>query len=303
MLTAVVGAKRRLHEHAARLETVRNQWRGAGLHGDPSTESLQAALSSMVDTQQRIVQCDARHKALVEGYAAWLKSQEYRQRQHKIAETIAHEKVASDAVVTETLESRVASFRSLLVTVRNAREFRERAIKKLEDEARNYASSVLKPLNNLNQKFLQVFSCFSNMSVTLDARTHKSSSRLEFMLNWLSGSIESNTSASIRHILSEGQVSALSVSLLLSMSAAYRWSRWKALALDDPLQHNDVVHAASFVEVLRNLVRYEGYQVILSTHDFQLADFIRRKMVSAKVDCRTCEFLEPRTNGMVFRVL
>jgi hypothetical protein len=44
---------------------------------------------------------------------------------------------------------------------------------------------------------------------------------------------------------SEGQLSALSVSALLAASTTFSWSRWRALLLDDPLQHNDVIHASA----------------------------------------------------------
>ena len=47
----------------------------------------------------------------------------------------------------------------------------------------------------------------------------------------------------------------------------FPWSRWKALVLDDPLQHNDSIHAAAFADLMANLISAEGYQILLSTHD------------------------------------
>jgi ABC-type enterochelin transport system ATPase subunit len=66
---------------------------------------------------------------------------------------------------------------------------------------------------------------------------------------------------------SEGQLSALSVSALLAASTSFRWSRWRGLLTDDPLQHNDVIHASAFMDLMRQLVRRLDYQVIMSTHD------------------------------------
>jgi len=43
-------------------------------------------------------------------------------------------------------------------------------------------------------------------------------------------------------VLSEGQMSANGFSILCAASSAYPWSDWRALLLDDPLQHNDVIH-------------------------------------------------------------
>jgi len=66
-------------------------------------------------------------------------------------------------------------------------------------------------------------------------------------------------------------------SILCAVSTAYRWSRWRALLLDDPLQHNDIIHTAAFVDVMRNLVEEEKYQLVMSSHDRAESDFIGRK--------------------------
>ena len=66
-------------------------------------------------------------------------------------------------------------------------------------------------------------------------------------------------------VLSEGQLAANGFSILCAASTAYRWSSWPALLLDDPLQHNDIIHTAAFVDVMRNLVELENYQIIMSS--------------------------------------
>jgi DNA repair exonuclease SbcCD ATPase subunit len=293
----------RIAENTKQLEEMRSRWQRAGLRGDPAADSYQIALDTMEDRRQRLAQFEERHRAMLQGYSTWLKSEEFRELQQKVGEIVSKEKASTESGVSEILRRRLDYRRSELASIQNAKEFREQTLKKLEGEAKEYASTVLAPLNSLNKSFLQVFSCFSNMSLSLGAKTHQSTSRLEFMLGWIESSSDVNTMASIRHFLSEGQLSALSVSLLLSMSIAYRWSRWRALLLDDPLQHNDIIHASSFIEVLRNLVRYQQYQVIVSTHDYQLADYIRRKMAAAKLDCRTCQFLGTKWHGVTHKVL
>jgi DNA repair exonuclease SbcCD ATPase subunit len=292
----------RIAENIKQLEEMRSRWQRAGLKGDPAADSYQIAIDAMSDRNQRLAELESRHKAILEGYSTWLKSEEFRELQQRVGEIVLKEKAATEPGVSEILRRRLESLQIELFSVQKAKEFREQTLTKLEGEAKEYASTVLAPLNSLNKSFLHVFSCFSNMSLSLGAKTHQSTSRLEFMLGWLENSSDVNTQASIRHFLSEGQLSALSVSLLLSMSIAYRWSRWRALLLDDPLQHNDIIHASSFIEVLRNLVRYERYQVILSTHDHQLADYIRRKMAAAKLDCRTCQFLGSKWHGVTHKV-
>lgn len=90
---------------------------------------------------------------------------------------------------------------------------------------------------------------------------------------------------------SEGQMAALAVSMLCAASLSFPWSRWPALVMDDPLQHNDVVHASAFADLLGNLVRARGYQVFLSRHDVAQAEFLRRKFSAGGVPCTTVHML------------
>jgi hypothetical protein len=76
-----------------------------------------------------------------------------------------------------------------------------------------------------------------------------------------------------------------------SNGTRYPWSRWRALLLDDPLQHNDVIHTAAFADVMRNLVSLEGYQVIMSSHDTVETDFIERKFTAAALPCVVVQLL------------
>ena len=82
----------------------------------------------------------------------------------------------------------------------------------------------------------------------------------------------------------EGELSGVSLAMMLSMSATYRWSPWRALLLDDPTQYNDLIHATALFEILRNLVLFEGYQIVLATHDAEQAGFFLRKLAAAGVN-------------------
>jgi len=82
-------------------------------------------------------------------------------------------------------------------------------------------------------------------------------------------------------------MAALAVSMLCAANLTFPWSRWPGLILDDPLQHNDVIHAAAFADMLCNLIRAKRYQVFLSTHDLAQAEFLRRKFSAASVPCTT----------------
>jgi hypothetical protein len=98
--------------------------------------------------------------------------------------------------------------------------------------------------------------------------------------------------------LSEGQLAANGFSILCAASTAYPWSKWRSLLLDDPLQHNDIIHAAAFVDLMRNLVEQEGYQLIMSSHDRAEGDFIARKFDAAGLSCKVVSLTAPSRSGV-----
>jgi exonuclease SbcC len=97
---------------------------------------------------------------------------------------------------------------------------------------------------------------------------------------------------------SEGQMSALAVSMLCAASLTFPWCRWPALVLDDPLQHNDSIHTAAFADLMSNLVQKRSYQVLISTHDMAQAEFLQRKLVSRKIPCATLNLLGTGRDGV-----
>ena len=109
-----------------------------------------------------------------------------------------------------------------------------------------------------------------------------------------------NTDISPHLVLSEGQLAANGFSILCAASTAYPWSRWRALLLDDPLQHNDIIHAAAFVDVMRNLVELQGYQLIMSSHDCAEGAFIERKFDAAGLPCTVVTLTAPSKEGVKF---
>lgn len=97
---------------------------------------------------------------------------------------------------------------------------------------------------------------------------------------------------------SEGQMAALGVSLLCAASLTFPWSRWKALVLDDPLQHNDAIHASAFADFIANLVTARKYQVILSSHDAAQAEFLQRKFAARRIPCKTVSLIGMGPKGV-----
>ncbi|EOY2466209.1 AAA family ATPase [Vibrio cholerae] len=101
----------------------------------------------------------------------------------------------------------------------------------------------------------------------------------------------------VADVASQAQMTDLQLSFMLSMATVHQWSPWKALLLDDPTQHHDLVHASSVFDVLRDFISELNFQVVLTTHDAQQARFLMRKLNNDGIDVRVWK-LEPSENGM-----
>lgn len=103
-------------------------------------------------------------------------------------------------------------------------------------------------------------------------------------------------------IASEAQKADLQLSFLLSMAQVHRWSPWKALLLDDPTQHHDLVHASAVFDVLRDyIVEYE-FQTLVTTHDPVQARFFARKLENDGVQVQLVS-LVPMGGGVQAQLL
>lgn len=98
-------------------------------------------------------------------------------------------------------------------------------------------------------------------------------------------------------VASEAQKADLQLSFLLSMAQVHRWSPWKALLLDDPTQHHDLVHASAVFDVLRDYIVEHGFQTLVTTHDPVQARFFARKLENDGVDVQLLT-LAPLNGGV-----
>lgn len=80
--------------------------------------------------------------------------------------------------------------------------------------------------------------------------------------------------------MSTGQLSALILSFTLALNKKY--SKSKLLLIDDPVQAMDDINTAGFIELLRN--DFSDRQIILSTHEQMLSNYIRYKFKKFNID-------------------
>ncbi len=100
------------------------------------------------------------------------------------------------------------------------------------------------------------------------------------------------------HVASEAQITDLQLTFLLALAQNYQWMPWRALLLDDPTQHHDLVHASAVFDLLRDYVAEKNFQVLLATHDYVQAKFFMRKLQNDGIPARICT-LQATSNGVL----
>lgn len=200
------------------------------------------------------------------------------------------------------LESRVAYAREQKQKVESVRGAIGTLAVKLQSEADSFSSQFLEPLNDLIGAFNDSLLTNSGTSVAFNADYYSDRTQFSASVRRRRHGETANSDVRPQLILSEGQLAANGFSILCSASVSYRWSTWRALLLDDPLQHNDVIHAAAFTDVMRNLVELEGYQILMSSHDRSETEFIERKFTAAGLPCTVVQLLSDSPDGVTSEV-
>ena len=262
-------------------------------------------LAPVQDVERRIAASrltvkDARGQLarLREGRLAWARQLSHRAVLEKIREEIDG---APNGAREELLAS-ATSLRSQKLTsaeaIQQVKEIARAASADISVELENFNSEYIKPLGFLMTRINQAILCDPRVGIDLHVKKKK------IEQSAVKAGEVPKAVGDIDPVLvhSEGQMAALAVSMLCAASLTFPWSRWKALVLDDPLQHNDSIHAAAFADLMGNLVTAEGYQILLSTHDVAQAEFLSRKFRSRRIPCTTLSLLGIGKEGVEWSV-
>lgn len=93
---------------------------------------------------------------------------------------------------------------------------------------------------------------------------------------------------------STAQINILSLSIFLA--SALNSKEYQCIFIDDPIQSMDSINVLSTIDLLRSLVVNEGKQIILSTHDENFHNLLKKKMPP---DLFESKFLELESFGKV----
>jgi DNA repair exonuclease SbcCD ATPase subunit len=297
--TANLRSARTQHEQAAaRCESVANRWLQAGMLGQPSNAALDERIKIGAERLHELESCAATTERIAQGLKAWSEATELRSIEERLSAQASPGSLDEHA---KTLELTLATAEQALQNATRAREAADALGNVLKERTSEFNNRVLQPVQQLFWRYLAALVHDERFhEINLATETSARSGSLHFRLSlgdWQDDGTEAE------RVLSEGQLAELSLAALLAASSAYRWSRWRALLLDDPTQYNDLIHATAFFEVIRNLVHFEKYQVVLSTHDSQQSTFLRRKLEGMNVPCVECRYHGQGPDGVDYTIM
>jgi len=230
--------------------------------------------------------------------------------QREIDETIAsmratggEDGVHDPARYLSALNTKLEAARAAVKMTTSARNAVKRYSEYLQVQADDFSARVLDPLNTVIDDFNEAMLSTPGESIQFKADARVDATSFGMALRYrekVENAIETKKDLPPQVVLSEGQLAANGFSILCAASTAYPWSRWRALLLDDPLQHNDIIHTAAFVDVMRNMVELNSYQLIISSHDRGESEFIARKFDAAGLPCTTVLLTAPSDKGVVW---
>jgi DNA repair exonuclease SbcCD ATPase subunit len=288
-------------ERAARQMQLR--WTQAGLQDSPSQAGYDRGIATLDATLVGL-------RSLAERQLVLARSNEDALLQTEMDEITASMRLAGGddgvgdpAAYLTIIKAKHDAAKASVKLTTAARNAVKRYSEDLQAQANDFSSRVLDPLNTVIDDFNEAMLSTPGESIQFKADTRVDATTFGMGLRYrekVENAIESKRDLPPQLVLSEGQLAANGFSILCAASTAYTWSRWRALLLDDPLQHNDIIHTAAFVDVMRNMVELNRYQLIMSSHDRGESDFIARKFDAAGLPCTTVLLTAPSDKGVVW---
>ena len=282
---------------------MQQRWKRAGLNDIPSQADYDRGLSAIDAVLTGLRSLADRQLVLAHDNENALLQSEIDEILTSMRATGGDEGVKDPTSYLAALNTKVEAARAEVKLTTAARNAVKRYSEDLQKQADDFSARVLDPLNTVIDDFNEAMLSTPGESIQFKANTRVDATSFGMALRYreqVNNAIETKKDLPPQVVLSEGQLAANGFSILCAASTAYQWSRWRALLLDDPLQHNDIIHTAAFVDLMRNMVELNGYQLIMSSHDRGESEFIARKFDAAGLPCATVLLTAPSDKGVVW---
>lgn len=284
----------RLTEEAIRqvqsqLTSVRASWQALALEGDPLIEAAQAKGDRLRSAISELHGHIAELEIVGIEIASWAKLNDSQIAQRFIDRLrLDRTEEAYEAYLKGAIENAQRAF-NRLSELADAMDTLDGALKK-------EIANVQKHVRKVEPRWRALLK-----RVVRESRFHDASLKFVNTYNRDRAGVSvplGKTSAPVPNIASEAQLTDLQLTFLLSMAMSHQWSPWKALLLDDPTQHHDLVHASAVFDLLRDYIVDHGFQVVIATHDALQARYFLRKLQNDGIEAKIWS-LVPTDNGVI----
>ena len=277
-LSSAVRTTEEAIRHAqSQLASLRASWQGLGLEGDPLAEAAQARASFLRSTLADLESNLRLLENLGVEISAWTKLNESQLAQRLID---AQRLDRTEESFFADLNERIAMATGQLADLTKLSEAMDALDAFLKKEIGNVQKHVRKVVPRWQALLKRVVRETRFHEASLNFFTHYNRERAEVLVPL------GKKSAPVPDVASEAQLTDLQLTFLLSMAMSHQWSPWKALLLDDPTQHHDLVHASAVFDLLRDYIVDHGFQVVIATHDALQARYFLRKLQNDGIDAK-----------------
>jgi len=273
----LVAVERQIEEAQSRQASARLKWTQMQLPGEPSNE-IAAAVEVQLGSDERDL---AQHREALGGIGAelerWRRAEANRKAQSLVDSVRGSESESDRTASLQNSIKREASRAFKISQMSAAFDSLSNSLSRQIDEIQDSVIAIEPRWRSLIKRVVRD-QRFANTILDYDNYYRKQRASVRIPLH--DGAVPALS------IASEAQLTDLQLTFLLSMAVSHRWTNWKALLLDDPTQHHDLVHAAAVFDVLRDYVVDHGFQIVIATHDSLQARFLLRKLHNDGIEAK-----------------
>lgn len=285
----------RVADHRQAFDDDRRAWVELGFTGlQPIKIEVDYGKAALGRSIKRLDRAEDMMRRRADGTAAWARQESHRSTLERLREAIDGAPNSNRDQIRTAAENFANTQRRLREATTETKAIARAASVDILDQVADFNAAYIEPLDDLMKQINLAILCDPRIGIDL----HVKNKKIE-QVAYKTGEVPvgmGDIDPALVH--SEGQMAALGVSMLAAASLTYPWSRWRALVLDDPLQHNDAIHASAFADLMGNIVRDHRYQLLLSTHDVAQAEFLRRKFESRRIPCSVLNLLGTGREGV-----
>lgn len=269
---------------------IQNKWRGTKLENHPVKDRLDEAKNLLSESLNNLNSVKNELEKIDQEISRWRSAENYLKLAEEIKIKIAPD---SEEVYLKRLKGQVIADEALVKDF----DLKHKTFTSFFTNAKKEQDTIHKHITAVNPswtkllKRIVVDSRFSDGDL-LSSGTYRNRPYANIKTTLHNDLIE------VTRIASEAQLTDLQLTFMLAMAKKHQWTPWKALLLDDPTQHHDLVHASAVFDVLRDYIVDMDFQIMMSTHDSTQANFFYRKLQNDGVEAKIYR-LNAAKNGVV----